>query len=143
MFTVDANIWIAGYSPEESAYPECRRFLDRLISAQARIVLPHLAFVELVASVARKRDDAEMGLEFAHSVAELTFLEWVHVDEEIATAAADLAANYRLRSADAVYAAVAQQHRCTLVSLDRELLTRLPVELRALSPSDALSRVEQ
>ena len=49
----------------------------------------------------------------------------VALDEALGDQARALAAQYGLRGADAVYAAVAQQAGCTLISLDHEHLTRL------------------
>jgi hypothetical protein len=41
-----------------------------------------------------------------------------------------------------VYAAVAQQHGATLVTLDRQQLERLPAVLHVLSPADALRKAQ-
>jgi predicted nucleic acid-binding protein len=69
----------------------------------------------------------------------LAFIQWVALDEALAARAAELAAGQRLRGADAVYGAVASQHRCVLVSLDQEQLTRLPPVVRTVTPSEALT----
>ena len=61
----------------------------------------------------------------------------IPLDEVLARQAADVAAQHRLRGADAVYVAVALRFGSTLVTLDREqhdraaavLHTRYPVEL--------------
>lgn len=54
---------------------------------------------------------------------------------------ADSPAEPRLRGADSVYAAVALTHRCTLVSLDGEHLTRLASVVPTVAPADALARL--
>jgi predicted nucleic acid-binding protein len=50
-----------------------------------------------------------------------------------------LAAQYGLRGADAVYAAVAQQAGCTLISLDHEHLTRLGSIVIVRTPTAVLA----
>jgi predicted nucleic acid-binding protein len=60
----------------------------------------------------------------------------VPLDGALADRAAHLAATARLRGADAVYAAVAQQYATTLVTLDRQQLDRLPANIRTLCPAD-------
>lgn len=63
------------------------------------------------------------------------------LDEALADRAADLAATARLRGADAVYAAVAQQYGTTLVTLDRRQLERLPPLVKIARPADVLRAV--
>jgi predicted nucleic acid-binding protein len=53
-------------------------------------------------------------------------------------AAANLAADYSLRGADAVYATVALAHGCDLVSLDHEHITRLASVLQVRTPAQWL-----
>jgi predicted nucleic acid-binding protein len=50
-----------------------------------------------------------------------------------------LAARHGLRGADAIYAAVAVQSGCTLISLDNEHLTRLVGIVSVLTPATALA----
>jgi predicted nucleic acid-binding protein len=52
-----------------------------------------------------------------------------------------LAAQHGLRGADAVYAAVAQQAGCTLISLDHEHLTRLVGLISVQTPEAALAEL--
>jgi len=47
----------------------------------------------------------------------------------------------QLRGADSVYAAVALEYGCDLVSLDREHLTRLVSVVPTVTPADALARL--
>ena len=56
----------------------------------------------------------------------------------MAMLSARLAAHYRLRGADAVYAAVAQRAEATLITADRQQLERLEGAVPILSPVQAL-----
>ncbi len=68
-------------------------------------------------------------------------LRLIFLSRALALAAANLAALHRLRGADAVYAAVAQQYGTTLISLDGEHLRRLAGIVPVLTPADALATV--
>ena len=78
---------------------------------------------------------------FANAIHSLPFLRWIPLDEQIARVAVDLASKHKLRGADSVYAAVAMEYGCKLVSLDREQLTRLVSVLDVFTPENALGRL--
>jgi predicted nucleic acid-binding protein len=61
------------------------------------------------------------------------------LDRALANTAAALARTHRLRGADAVYAAVTQQFGTTLISRDREHLTRLVGIIPVQHPAAALA----
>lgn len=79
------------------------------------------------------------GIAFAESIHRLPRQVWVNLDEMLATEAGQLGAEYRLRGADAVYAAVARRYGTTLVTLDRQQLERLSPVLRVRQPAEALN----
>jgi predicted nucleic acid-binding protein len=68
----------------------------------------------------------------------LPHVQLVSLDNVLLDAAAELAVDRVLKGADAVYVAVAQQHRCRLVSLDREQRERTAAVVPTLTPQDAL-----
>ena len=53
--------------------------------------------------------------------------------------AAEIAISYRLRGADAVYAAVALEFGTTLVTWDGEMLQRAPAAVPTMTPTDWLA----
>jgi predicted nucleic acid-binding protein len=84
-----------------------------------------LVLAEVAGAVSRTRGKPKRAEAFAVSLSKLPNLTLVDVDASLAKKALVLAAHYGLRGADAVYAAVAVQADCTLVTLDNEQLTRL------------------
>jgi predicted nucleic acid-binding protein len=68
---------------------------------------------------------------------------WIPLDTALAEEAARIAAEQRVRGADAVYAAVARRHGATLVTRDQEQLDRLPPTVSAIAPEEALSRLKE
>jgi predicted nucleic acid-binding protein len=73
----------------------------------------------------RGRQDTDLAREFAAALGRLPHLVLVPLDATLAGQAADVAAQYRLRGSDAVYAAVALRFGSTLVTLDREQRERV------------------
>jgi len=139
MFTVDASVWVNAESPTEPGYRDSRGLLDVLFAAGTIVVLPTLLLAELAGVISRTRGDSILARRMVAAVATLPQITWVDLDGIGAADAAELAAAHRLRGADAVYAAVARTHGCTLVSLDREHLTRLGPAVRTITPADALA----
>ena len=95
-------------------------------------------------------DDAGRAMETGVRALALAALvrDWPHqtlvpLSGAVMDRATDLAANSRLRGADAVYAAVAQQLGTTLITLDRQQLERLPPEVRTARPGDVLAELER
>jgi predicted nucleic acid-binding protein len=78
----------------------------------------------------------------AHALRGLPNQTLVPLDEDLADRAVALAATARLRGADAVYAAVAQQYGTTLITLDRQQLDRLPPLVSTARPAEVLSEME-
>ena len=134
-------MWVNADSPAEPHQAESRALLDLLFARGLPIVVPILLPVELAGAIARTRGDSALAEEMAKVVLALPAVRWIAVDDALARRAAELAARHRLRGADAVYAAVALSHRCDLVSLDREHLTRLATVVPTLTPADALTRL--
>jgi predicted nucleic acid-binding protein len=102
---------------------------------------PTLLLVEIAGGVARVEKDAESAIALSRAVEGLPGQVWVSLDQDLAEQAARLAAECRLRGADAVYASVAQRHGSILVTRDRQQLNRLPPIVRTLTPEQALEHL--
>jgi predicted nucleic acid-binding protein len=64
----------------------------------------------------------------------------VSLDLSLAIRAAEIAIENRLRGADAVYAAVAENFDAVLVSWDEEMLERCPQSVQTVSPERWLEK---
>jgi predicted nucleic acid-binding protein len=138
VFTIDASVWVNADSPAEPGQAVSRALLDTLFANATTIVVPTLLAVEVAAAIARGRGDPMLASDMALALFALPTVRWIALDDALARQSVALAAQHRLRGADAVYAAVAMMHACELVSLDHEHLTRLPQVLRTLTPAEAL-----
>jgi predicted nucleic acid-binding protein len=134
--TIDASVWVAARFDNEPSHVESTEFLLRAMGTRQTIVLPWLAIVECVAAVARKTGNARLADEVGAHLLGLPDVLWVALDETVVGEAIEVAAERRLRAADAVYAAVARSHGATLVTLDAEMLSHRSPRLRCVSPRD-------
>ena len=125
--------------------PEGREASHRLLAhlqAQAvPLIEPALLFPEVAAAIRRGRDDEALAREFVAALRRLPHLVVVPLDTTLAEQAAGVAAHYRLRGSDAVYAAVGLRFGSALITLDREQLERAGEALPALHPAEALREV--
>jgi len=140
MFTIDASVHINALNPMEEGSPESQAFLEQACRRPWPVFSPTLLLVEVAAAVARVFDDTGRGLAMARAIRDLPGQTWIPLDKALAEEAARLAAEYRVRGADAVYAAVACQYGATLVTRDRQQLERLQPALPALTPAEALAQ---
>ena len=143
MFTIDASVHVNGLNPAEEESAESQAFLEQVFRRPWPVFSPTLLLVEVAAAVARVFDDAKQGLSVARAMRGLPGQIWVPLDEVLAREAARLAAERRLRGADAVYAAVALRYETMLVTRDRQQLERLRPALPVLTPAEALDHLSE
>jgi len=141
MFTVDASVHINALNPVEDGSSESQLFLERISRRPWPVVSPILLLVEVAAAVARVFDDAELGVAMSRVIRGLPGQMWVPLDDALAGEAVRLASQYRVRGADAVYAAIAWRYEATLVTRDRQQLERLHSTLSVMTPVQALARL--
>ncbi len=132
--TVDASVFVNAFSPDEDGSDKSAEFLSQLRQDGIAIIQPTLFFPEVVASIARKQDETDVALELAHELKKFSKLTLIDLDEDVADYASEIAAKYRLRGSDAVYAAVALRFGTELITLDKEQLLRLPKVLTVRKP---------
>jgi predicted nucleic acid-binding protein len=138
MFTVDASVHLNAINTSENGSADSRAFLDYLKQNSIPVFSPTLLLVELSASFARLLNNAERGIEYALRVRYLPGHTWLSLDYQFADAAGKIGAEQRLRGADAVYAAVSQRCRTTLITLDQQQIDRLSDILPVRRPAEAL-----
>ena len=134
LVTVDASVFVNAFVPTENGSDQSLAFVTRLRTEQAHLIQPTLFIPEVIASVARKKNDTERALALALDLKKFTNLTLVALDENLADLASEIAANSRLRGSDAVYAAVALRFGTELITLDKEQLARLPKLLPVRAP---------
>lgn len=139
IYTVDASVFLNAFNPYEAGHEESHRLLLLLQEQATPIVVPTLLLPEVAAAISRGRQDADLAREFTTALSCLPHLVLIPLDITLARQATDVAAQYRLRGSDAVYAAVALRFGSTLITLDREQRERVAGVLLARYPAEALA----
>jgi predicted nucleic acid-binding protein len=139
VYTIDASVFLNAFNPYEAGHEESHRLLTQLQEQATPIIAPTLLLPEVAAAVSQGREDENLAREFAISLSRLPHLVLVPLDMALAQQATDLAARYRLRGSDAVYAAAALRFGSTLVTLDREQRERVAEVLTARYPAEVLA----
>jgi predicted nucleic acid-binding protein len=138
MYTIDASVVLNAFNETEIGHYESNQLITQLITQTIPIIEPSLVLVEVAATISRIRGDATLAQEFASALQKLSQITFIPLDHEITQQALEVAANYQLRGADAIYVAVALRYSTTLISLDKEHLTRVTGIVPTLTPAQAL-----
>lgn len=137
--TLDASVIMNAVNPAEAGHATSQQLLTTIRAQRVPVIVPTLVLVEVAATISRVLGDTPRARAFARHVSRLPMMRFILLSRALALAAADLAADHRLRGADAVYATVAQRYGTTLISLDGEHLRRLVGIVPVLTPADALA----
>jgi predicted nucleic acid-binding protein len=132
--TIDASVFVSAFTPTEPAHQASKSFMLSLRERSVPMIVPVLVLPEISAALSRGQGKPELGKTFVQELRNLPNVTFVNVDESVANLAVDVAADYRLRGSDAIYAAVALRFGTELVTLDKEQLDRLPKVLSVRSP---------
>ena len=124
MTVVDASVWVSVYHAPDLFHDRSMAWLQQQLHAGAILVAPLVVLAELAGPIARQTGDPDQAHQAVQQLRRLPQLYLVPVNEVLATLAAQLAADLRLRGADAVYVALAAQLGLPLVSWDREQIER-------------------
>jgi predicted nucleic acid-binding protein len=101
-----------------------RRWLKRHSARGQSIVVPALALAEVAGAISRRTADPILGRRSLEAMLGLSGLRVVPLDPDLGREAGRLAADHRLRGADAVYVASASRQNLPLVTWDEELRAR-------------------
>ena len=138
MYTLDASVWVNAFDQREPGHAISRQLLNLLGTHLIPIVEPNLVLVEVAGAITRHSPTQAHA--FATALGNLPN-QAVPLDTVSAQQALTLAAQHGLRGADAVYALVAVQAGCKLISLDNEHLTRLTGIVATRTPADAVTEL--
>ena len=140
--TVDASVFLSAHNIAEAGQAESLHFLQLLGASTQPVVLPTLVIPEVGASAYRISGNAEIAQSIALSIAEIPGVIFVPLNEQMAEESMEMALESALKGGDAVYAATARRFGATLVTLDQQQRNRLPQDVRALYPGEALQDSE-
>jgi predicted nucleic acid-binding protein len=130
----DASVWVAFFVAADANHAASRNWIDSHTRAGGMLVAPSMLLTEVAAAISRRLSRPQMALQIATNLSKFTLLRIVQMDTTLITEATNIAANYGLRGADAIYVAVARQLRISLLTWDNEQLTRPALIITAITP---------
>lgn len=139
MYVVDASVWVSWFVPADAHHDPSRRWMSTQVAQGEPVAAPLLVLAEVAGAVARRTGFSELG---AHAVSLLQHLpnaRLVAVDTELAQLGARLAAELRLRGADALYVSLARRLSVSLVTWDQDQQERGRQLVTVLNPQDILA----
>jgi predicted nucleic acid-binding protein len=137
-YTIDASVFVNAFNPHETGHAASLKILAAIHERGDPVIVPSLLLVEVASAIARATDDTDGAIAYARAVAGLPHLTLVTLTATVSRQAADLAAEHRLRGADAVYVSVARRYGTTLITRDGEQRARGADVVTCVTPEAAL-----
>lgn len=135
MIVIDASVWINFLVNSDVNHPRTNSWFSNTLLGGEQIVAPISLLTEISGAIARRLDSPDLGQRAVHQLLAIPTLKLVSIDHGLGIEAARIAANLRLRGADAIYVAVASQLDIPLVSWDQEQLNRTSSLITTYEPT--------
>jgi predicted nucleic acid-binding protein len=142
VYTLDASIFARDFDVRDPEHATCHALIEGLATAAIPVVVPTLLLAEIAATISRERRDPIGARLAVEALRAQPHIQFIPIEDALAQEAAELAADYALRGADAVFVAVARRHGCTLVSLDREQRERPAAIITTRTPAEVLAELQ-
>lgn len=124
MAVIDASVYVTLLDANDPEQANCLAWFTAAATTDEPIVAPGLILSEVAAAISRGRGDAELAKQVVRALEESAAVRLVAITPQLAKRAAVIAADQRVRGADAIYLALAQQLGDVLVTLDQQQLQR-------------------
>ena len=134
MIVVDASVWMSYLVRSDTNHRVSHAWLSGILSGGRAVVAPILLLAEVGGAIARVMGRPELGAAAVDRLLSVPNLRLVAINHELGIQIARLAAEQRLRGADACYVAVAAALGIPLVSWDRAQLDRAGEAVRGYTP---------
>ena len=121
---IDASVWASSLLRNDSNYHAAHGWISNHIGKGGYFVAPLLLVIEISATISRVTQDARSGRAAASYLYSFSLMRLVPLDQRLVDEAVDLAAQFYLRGADALYVGVAKQLSIPLVTFDADQLNR-------------------
>lgn len=137
-YTIDASVFVVMARVTEPHHLASLDFLTALQTSGADVFCPALILAEASAAITRRTGDTVAAMNLVALIKNFAGMNLVAVAEALAERAAQIAADCRLRGADAVYVATAEEFTTTLVTWDGNMLQRGAAVVATMTPEDWL-----
>ncbi len=137
MIVIDASVWVSFLVQQDVNHAATQPWLTQILIQKTSIVTPLLLLAEIGGAMARRTGNSEIGEKAINQLLSIPTLRLVNIDHALGIQASRIAAAYRLRGADVIYVAVANQFNIPLVSWDKEHIKRVSDLITVYTPTKA------
>jgi len=138
--TIDASVFVAAARAEETQYAASLEFLKQVQEQKVDVFCPALVLPECSAAIARQTGVPALAERLVLLIESFAGMRLIALSLPLARRAAQIAAVHRLRGADSVYTAVAEECAATLITWDVEMLQRSPDVVPTLTPAEWMEK---
>lgn len=135
MIVIDASVLLSFLLQQDAHHAVTQPWLTARLLNKEPLVAPILVLAEVGGAVSRRLDNPSLGQKAVTQLLAIPTLRLVGIDHALGIEMSRIAAQYRLRGADACYVAVAAQLNVPLVSWDQEHINRTTGLITAYSPT--------
>ena len=136
LVVLDASAWVSRILLQDSNHPAAMSWINRHLLDGGLFVAPILLVTETAATVSRITGLPTRGRLAASQLYTMPEMSLVQIDQALVDEATELAADLKLRGADAYYVAVARSLGLPLITFDREQLSRAASIVATIRPQD-------
>jgi predicted nucleic acid-binding protein len=124
MFCVDASVILSAARGTETHSPQSKRFFATVAREGQKLFLPEIVLPAIASGLMRATGNASLTRDFVDALRGLPNVSLVPVDHRLSMRAVNVILHTSLKSADALYVALAFEYSLPLITLDREQLRR-------------------
>ena len=124
MPVVDASVYIALINAHEEEHALSWAWFEAVQAAQLPVLAPIILLPEVAAALSRGTGDSQLAHRVVRKLEHGGVVQLVPVTAAMASRAAAIAADHRIRGCDAIYVALADQLDDDLVTWDQQQLDR-------------------
>lgn len=134
MIVVDASVWVSRLVPQDVHHVSSRQWFEQYTAGGDRLVVPILLLAEVAGAIARRTGQPDLAHRAVNHLLRLRALRIVPVDRRLGRDAAQLAADLKLRGADATYVAIARRLNIPLITWDEDQQARAEQTITVYTP---------
>ena len=136
----DASVFVSAAQTKDVHYADSVAFFRQLgATPDVNVFYPTLLLPEYAASIARRTDYTSLAESLIEILETMRGLRLESLTENRSRRAAKIAAQHRLRGADAVYVALAEETKAILITWDHEMLERSDSIVQTSTPDQWLN----
>lgn len=121
---VDTSVWISWLLPGDPNHIIALNWISSYAQGGGSLLSPTMLVIEISSGVSRATGQPVLARRAVSQVYSLPFIRIVPMDENLVRETTSVAADHKLRGADAVFVALAKIEAMPLVTFDEEQLSR-------------------